>query len=147
MDQLGLVPLPRNLANPDGSANFALKPAGGARLRQWMGTLLSLATWVNPDGVRLNNVETAVLRRLRPPLNLHKVGEPRSDSARPGSAWRTSQGLGSPEREHEADSDRRPNARPSRGEDSHAHSPDSVVRTWARQRTRGLRRCTLACQR
>ena len=77
MDALDLVPLPRNLANPDGSANFALEPAGDARLSQWMDTRLTLATWVKPDGVQLKSVETAVLRRLRPPLNLDKVGEPR----------------------------------------------------------------------
>ena len=77
VDELDLVPLPRNLANPDGSANFALEPAGDARLSQWMDTRLTLATWVKPDGVQLNGVETAVLRRLRPPLNLNKVGEPR----------------------------------------------------------------------
>ena len=75
--ELDLVPLPRNLANPDGSANFALEPAGDARLSQWMATRLTLATWVKPDGVQLNSVETSVVRRLRPPLNLHKVGEPR----------------------------------------------------------------------
>jgi hypothetical protein len=54
------------LANPDGSANFALERAGDARLSQWMDTRLTLATWVKPDGVQLNGVETAVLRRLRP---------------------------------------------------------------------------------
>jgi hypothetical protein len=77
VDELDLVPLPRNLANPDGSANFALEPAGDARLSQWMDARLTLATWVKPDGVQLNSVETAVLRQLRPPLNLDKVGEPR----------------------------------------------------------------------
>jgi hypothetical protein len=77
VDELDLVPLPRNLANTDGSANFALEPAGDARLSQWMDTRRTLATWVKPDGVQLNSVETAALRRLRPPLNLDKVGEPR----------------------------------------------------------------------
>jgi hypothetical protein len=38
---------------------------------------LALATWVKPDGVVLDEVETAIVRRLRPPLNLDKVGEPR----------------------------------------------------------------------
>ena len=76
-DDLGLVPVPRNLAKPDGSANFALEPAGDARLSDWMERRLLLATWVKPDGVLLDDVETAVVRRLRPPLNLDKVGEPR----------------------------------------------------------------------
>ena len=38
---------------------------------------LRLATWVKPDEAVLDEVETAVVRRLRPPLNLDKVGEPR----------------------------------------------------------------------
>ncbi len=76
-DRLDLVPVPRNLANPDGSANFALDPAGDARLSDWMDHRLTLATWAKPEGVVLNDVETAVVGRLRPPLNLDKVGEPR----------------------------------------------------------------------
>lgn len=38
---------------------------------------LVLATWVGPAGVVLGAVEAAVLLRLRPPLNLEKVGETR----------------------------------------------------------------------
>lgn len=76
-EQLDLVPVPRSLAKPDGSTNFALEPAGDARLSDWMEQRLTLATWVKPDGVRLGDVETAVVRQLRPPLNLDKVGEPR----------------------------------------------------------------------
>jgi hypothetical protein len=76
-DQLELIPAPRNRAIPDGSANFALEAAGDARLSQWMDGRLTLATWVTPDGVTLDEVETAVVSRLRPPLNLDKVGEPR----------------------------------------------------------------------
>lgn len=72
-DELDLVPMPRNLVKPDGSANFALEQAGDARLSDWMEHRLFLATWVKPDGVFLDNVETAVVRRLRPPLNLDKV--------------------------------------------------------------------------
>lgn len=77
VDKLDLVPVPRNLAKPDGSANFALSPAGDARLSDWMEQRLYLATWVRPDGVFLDDVETAVLRQLRPPLTLDKVGAPR----------------------------------------------------------------------
>lgn len=76
-NELDLVPVPRNLAKPDGSANFALEQAGDVRLSDWMEQRLFLATWVKPDGVFLDDVETAVVRRLRPPLNLDKVGEPR----------------------------------------------------------------------
>ena len=77
VDELSLLAVPRNLARPDGSANFALEPIGDARLSEWMDSRLSLATWVKPDDVYLDEVETAVLRQLRPPLNLDKVGEPR----------------------------------------------------------------------
>lgn len=75
--ELDLVAVPRNMAKPDGSANYSLDPAGDERLSGWMEERLVLATWVKPDGVVLDEVETAVLRRLRPPLNLDKVGEPR----------------------------------------------------------------------
>lgn len=77
VDELVLIPVPRNLARPDGSANFALEHAGDARLSDWMERRLFLATWVKPDGVFLDELETAVVRQLRPPLNLDKVGEPR----------------------------------------------------------------------
>lgn len=74
---LDLVAVPRNIAKPDGSANYSLDPAGDERLSRWMAERLVLATWVRPHDVLLDEVETAVLRRLRPPLNLDKVGEPR----------------------------------------------------------------------
>jgi hypothetical protein len=76
-DRLDLVPTPRNMSKPDGSANVALDPPSDARLSVWMDDRLTLATWVRPDGVTLDEVETAVIARLRPPLNLAKVGEPR----------------------------------------------------------------------
>lgn len=76
---LDLNPVPRNLSKPDGSANFGLEAAGDARLSTWMEEHLSLATWVSPTGAVLDEVETAVVRRLRPPLNLAKVGEPRAE--------------------------------------------------------------------
>lgn len=76
-DELELIPVPRNLVNPDGSANFALEGPSDERLSIWMEQRLRLATWVKPDEAVLDEVETAVVRRLRPPLNLDKVGEPR----------------------------------------------------------------------
>jgi hypothetical protein len=79
VDTLDLEPVPRNLIRPDGSANFALEAEGDARLSNWMDERLMLATWVTPSGVILDEVETAVVRRLRPPLNLDKVGEPRAE--------------------------------------------------------------------
>jgi hypothetical protein len=76
-DELALVAVPRNLAKPDGSANFGLEASSEGRLSGWMERRLSLATWSKPESVNLDEVETAVLRRLQPPLNLDKVGEPR----------------------------------------------------------------------
>jgi hypothetical protein len=75
--KLGLVAVPRNLVRPDGSANYSLEPPGDERLSRWMEQRLLLATWVKPEHIHLDEVETAVLLRLRPPLNLDKVGEPR----------------------------------------------------------------------
>lgn len=76
-EELALVPIPRNIAKPDGSANFALDPTSEARLSDWMQQRLSLATWAKFEGESLDAIETAVVRQLRPPLNLTKVAEPR----------------------------------------------------------------------
>jgi len=76
-EELELIAVPRNLRKPDGSANFALEHAGDARLSTWMEQRLRLATWVKPEQATLEDVETAFVRRLRPPLNLDEVGEPR----------------------------------------------------------------------
>jgi hypothetical protein len=62
--KLGLVAVPRNLARPDGSANYSLDPAGDERLSHWMDERLLLATWTKPDHVLLDEVESAVLLRL-----------------------------------------------------------------------------------
>ena len=45
-------------------------------MTRWMGTHLRLAVWPSPDGVVLDRVETAVLGRLLPPLNVAKVSTP-----------------------------------------------------------------------
>lgn len=76
-DELDLVAVPRNLDKPDGSANFAIDPASDTRLSSWMERHLHLATWTKPQGIVLNEIETAVVLRLRPPLNLDKIGQPR----------------------------------------------------------------------
>ena len=76
-DEMSLIAVPRNLAKPDGSANFALDAASEARLSSWMQDRLSLATWVKAGEVTLDEVETVIVRRWRPPLNLDKVGESR----------------------------------------------------------------------
>ncbi|MAY98144.1 GIY-YIG nuclease family protein [uncultured Nocardioides sp.] len=78
-EALDLSPVPRNPSKPDGSANYALEAEGDARLSEWMDQRLTLATWASPVGVVLDEVETELVRRLRPPLNLDKVGEPRAE--------------------------------------------------------------------
>lgn len=87
--KLDLVAVPRNLAKPDGSANYSLASASDDCLSEWMEERLVLATWVKPDGLVLDQVETAVLQRLRPPLNLDKVGEPRDRLRRARAALAT----------------------------------------------------------
>lgn len=72
--QLELHAVPRNLARPDGSANFGLAAAGDERLTKWMHDHLRLAVWVKPAGCELNAIETMVLAELIPPLNLAKMG-------------------------------------------------------------------------
>lgn len=67
---------PRNLANPERFANFGLVEAGDARLAAWMLEHLRLAVWPSPAGVVLDEIETAVLAHLMPPLNLDKVATP-----------------------------------------------------------------------
>lgn len=73
-EPLELRAVPRNLARPDGSANYSLESSGDERLTEWMHARLRLSVWVRPDGVVLDEVETAVLNALRPPLNLAKMG-------------------------------------------------------------------------
>lgn len=77
LDELALVVVPRNPDKPDGSANFGLDETSEVRLSDWMEQRLSLAIWRKPQDAILDEIETAVVRRLRPPLNLAKVGEPR----------------------------------------------------------------------
>ncbi|GGF33814.1 hypothetical protein GCM10011519_04110 [Marmoricola endophyticus] len=75
---LQLAAVPRNLSSPDRSANFALDKGSDERLSAWMDQRLSLSTWTKPEGVVLDHIETQVLGRLRPPLNLGKVKESRT---------------------------------------------------------------------
>lgn len=77
VERLDLSAVPRNLSKPDGSANFSVETAGDQRLSAWMDARLRLSIWLRQGDARLDDVETAVLRQLRPPLNLDKVGESR----------------------------------------------------------------------
>lgn len=73
VDALELHGRPRNIENPEGFANFGLEPAGDERLTEWMFEHLRIGVWPSSDGVVLDEIETAVLARLLPPLNLDKV--------------------------------------------------------------------------
>lgn len=72
-DTLDLRGRPRTIENPGAFANFGLERAGDERLTAWMVDRLSLAVWPSPGGVVLDDIETAVLAHLSPPLNLDKV--------------------------------------------------------------------------
>ncbi|HET8617964.1 MAG TPA: hypothetical protein VFM27_03360 [Acidimicrobiales bacterium] len=73
----GSSPLRRSLADLlVDLANFGLEASGDERLTDWMVSHLRLAVWPSPDGGILDQVETAVLEQLVPPLNVAKVSTP-----------------------------------------------------------------------
>ncbi|MBN8423103.1 hypothetical protein JF531_01035 [Microbacterium esteraromaticum] len=73
-EALDLHAVPRNLAKPERFANYGLAEGGDARLNEWMHARLTLAVWPAPAGmpVPLGDVETAVIVRFTPPINLDK---------------------------------------------------------------------------
>lgn len=75
-EQLGLKGRPRNPDRPERFANFGLEVDGDARLTQWMLSHLRLSVWLSQPEVVLDDVETAVLGHLVPPLNMAKVSSP-----------------------------------------------------------------------
>jgi hypothetical protein len=83
-DDLRLEGQPRNVANPEGFANFGLEAEGDARLTMWMLEHLRLAVWPSPEGVILDGIETAVLGEMVPLLNIDKVKSPWRTSVRAG---------------------------------------------------------------
>ncbi|WP_424448558.1 GIY-YIG nuclease family protein [Microbacterium arborescens] len=96
-ESLQLEAVPRNLANPERFANYALAPGGDERLNAWMHSRLSLAVWPAPAGMalRLSEVETAVIKQFAPPLNLDKnprrlarLSRARAEMAAEASRWR-----------------------------------------------------------
>jgi len=75
-DSLDLHAQPRNPAKPERPANYGLADDGDRRLSDWMRHHLTLAVWAKREGVRLLNVERAVLECWKPPLNLKDVLTP-----------------------------------------------------------------------
>lgn len=74
-DVLGLRGMPRNPAKPGHFSNYGLSTAQDTLLTSWMHAHLALAVWPADGTVPLRNVESAVIARWTPPLNL--AGNPR----------------------------------------------------------------------
>lgn len=72
--ELGFRGRYRNLARPEKSANYGLAPNHDSELSSWMRDNLVAAFWeMTTSSVPLGDVETVVLNRLKPPLNIQKV--------------------------------------------------------------------------
>lgn len=72
-ERLALSALPRNPAKPGHFANYGLAPADDAKLTGWMREHLQIAVWPWDYAEPLSAVETRVLHRLHPPLNIAGV--------------------------------------------------------------------------
>jgi hypothetical protein len=83
-EDLQLIAIPRRPHAPEAErwANYALAPAGDARLTDWMRRRLKLAVWSDPAPLALGELETAILGHFAPPLNLNKVAQPWSGQVR-----------------------------------------------------------------
>ena len=72
--ELGFRGRYRNPARCDKASHFGLSREHDAALSEWMRTNLPATYWEMPTrAVPLGDVETAVLSRLKPPLNIQKV--------------------------------------------------------------------------
>lgn len=96
-DTLDLHAVPRNLAKPERFSSYGLAEGGDARLNEWMHARLRLAVWPAPAdlAVPLGLVETAVIVRFTPPINLDKnprklarLSAARADMATEAATWR-----------------------------------------------------------
>ncbi|MEV7618910.1 GIY-YIG nuclease family protein [Microbacterium sp. NPDC089321] len=96
-ESLDLHAVPRNLAKPERFANYGLADGGDACLNEWMHARLTLAVWPALAGmaVPLGDVETAVIVRFTPPINLDKnpgklarLSAARSEMAAEAATWR-----------------------------------------------------------
>lgn len=96
-ESLDLHAVPRNRAKPERFANYGLADGGDARLNEWMHSRLTLAVWPAATGmtIALGDVETAVIVRFTPPINLDKnpgklarLSGARAKMAAEAAAWR-----------------------------------------------------------
>ncbi|GAB2696619.1 hypothetical protein BKA24_001152 [Microbacterium marinum] len=70
-DALGLRGIPRNPANPGHFSNYGLSAEHDSLLTAWMHRYLTLAVWPAHElTVPLRDVESALIRKWVPPLNL-----------------------------------------------------------------------------
>lgn len=75
-DRLDLRGVPRNQDRPERCANYGLTEEHDRRLTQWMRSSLELAIWERDEPTALDDLETRVLTRLLPPVNISKVKTP-----------------------------------------------------------------------
>lgn len=77
-DTLQFQGMPRNPARPGYFSNYGLSPEHDAVLTAWMRERLEIAVWPKPEdcSFSLKTIETALLARLLPPLNLQDVVTP-----------------------------------------------------------------------
>jgi hypothetical protein len=68
--------VPRNLAKPGYFSNFGLSEEDDAALSSWMNDHLTVAIWPHEEAQQLDRIETDLLRKLLPPLNLSKITTP-----------------------------------------------------------------------
>lgn len=73
-ETLSLTAVPRNLDLPSHFTNYGLAAGGDDRLNEWMRSRLSLAVWPAPADLRMKlaDIETEVIRRFMPPINIAK---------------------------------------------------------------------------
>lgn len=78
VDQLQLRPVPREKSPPHRFAMYSLDEASEKRLSEWIHTYLRLSIWVTPPEASesLGAVESAVISRWIPPLNLKSSPSP-----------------------------------------------------------------------
>ncbi|OIH82127.1 hypothetical protein BLJ79_20655 [Arthrobacter sp. UCD-GKA] len=77
-DSLDLQATPRNPGKPGKYSHYALTAAGDARLTAWMHERLTLAAWEKTTGVAqpLSEIESAVIRCWKPPINIQMNPRP-----------------------------------------------------------------------
>lgn len=73
VEELELIPMPRNPRKPADFDRYGLEPDSDARLTEWMRSELRLSFWAAPLSTLLRPVEIAAIQHFAPPLNLTDV--------------------------------------------------------------------------